>query len=120
MGLKLRYRPFITVSRSLTLAEPSNDPELLADAAVSLLDRVEKERAGAAARRPAGDGAAGGRLLISRRGEPRLHREDDQLGPIAGVQYHSLGGGQATALLLGYLLLTPVLAAWLIQRRDVA
>jgi DNA polymerase IV len=45
VGLKLRYRPFITVSRSLTLAEPSNDPEVLADAAVSLLDRVEKERA---------------------------------------------------------------------------
>ena len=31
-----------------------------------------------------------------------------------------LGGGQATALLLGYLLLTPVLAGWLITRRDVA
>ena len=45
MGLKLRYRPFITVSRSLTLTEPSNDTELLAEAAVSLLDRVEKERA---------------------------------------------------------------------------
>jgi DNA polymerase-4 len=45
VGLKLRYRPFITVSRSLTLSEPSNDPEVLADAAVSLLDRVEKERA---------------------------------------------------------------------------
>jgi DNA polymerase-4 len=44
VGLKLRYRPFITVSRSLTLPEPTNDPERLADAAVSLLDRVEKER----------------------------------------------------------------------------
>ena len=44
VGLKLRYRPFITVSRSLTLAEPSNDPEVLADAAVSLLERVEQER----------------------------------------------------------------------------
>ena len=32
----------------------------------------------------------------------------------------SLGGGQATLLLLGYLLLTPVLAAWLVNRRDVA
>jgi len=31
-----------------------------------------------------------------------------------------LGGGQASALLLGYLLLTPVLAGWLITRRDVA
>jgi DNA polymerase IV len=44
VGLKLRYRPFITISRSLTLPESSNDPEVLAAAAVSLLDRVEKER----------------------------------------------------------------------------
>jgi len=44
VGLKLRYRPFITVSRSLTLPEPTNDPGLLADAVVSLLDRVEHER----------------------------------------------------------------------------
>ena len=45
VGLKLRYRPFITITRSLTLPQPTNDPESLADAAVSLLDRVEKERA---------------------------------------------------------------------------
>ena len=44
VGLKLRYRPFITVSRSLTLPEATNDPERLAEAAVSLLDRVERER----------------------------------------------------------------------------
>jgi DNA polymerase-4 len=44
VGLKLRYRPFFTISRSLTLAEPSNDPEHLADQAVSLLDRVEHDR----------------------------------------------------------------------------
>ncbi len=44
VGLKLRYRPFITISRSLTLPEPTNDPDLLADAAVSLLDRVEHDR----------------------------------------------------------------------------
>ena len=44
VGLKLRYRPFITVSRSLTLPSATNDPEALADAAVSLLDRVEKDR----------------------------------------------------------------------------
>ncbi|MCW2764814.1 MAG: DNA-directed polymerase [Nocardioides sp.] len=45
VGIKVRFRPFITVSRSLTLPAPTNDPELLADAAVSLLDRVEKDRA---------------------------------------------------------------------------
>ena len=39
----MRYRPFITVSRSLTPA-PTNDPEALADAAVSLLDRIERDR----------------------------------------------------------------------------
>ncbi|MBB6627114.1 DNA polymerase IV [Nocardioides sp. KIGAM211] len=44
VGIKVRYRPFITVSRSLTLPEPSNDPEVLAAAAVSLLDRVERDR----------------------------------------------------------------------------
>ncbi len=44
VGLKLRYRPFITISRSLTLKESTNDPDRLAAAAVSLLDRVEKDR----------------------------------------------------------------------------
>jgi nucleotidyltransferase/DNA polymerase involved in DNA repair len=44
VGLKLRYKPFFTVSRSLTLIEPSNDPEVLAERAVSLLDRVERDR----------------------------------------------------------------------------
>ncbi|UMG93537.1 DNA polymerase IV [Nocardioides sp. TF02-7] len=45
VGLKLRYRPFTTISRSHKLAEPSSDPGLLADEAVALLDRVDKERA---------------------------------------------------------------------------
>jgi DNA polymerase-4 len=44
VGIKVRFRPFFTVSRSLTLPEPSNDPGVLADAAVSLLDRVEHDR----------------------------------------------------------------------------
>jgi DNA polymerase-4 len=44
VGLKLRYKPFFTVSRSLTLTAPTNDPELLAEQAVSLLDRVERDR----------------------------------------------------------------------------
>ena len=44
VGLKVRFRPFTTVSRSLTLPEPTNDPAVLADAAVSLLDRVERDR----------------------------------------------------------------------------
>jgi DNA polymerase-4 len=44
VGIKVRYRPFITVSRSLTLPAPTNDPSALADAAVSLLDRVEHDR----------------------------------------------------------------------------
>lgn len=45
VGLKLRYRPFTTITRSLTLPAASNDPELLGDAAVSLLERVEQDRA---------------------------------------------------------------------------
>jgi DNA polymerase-4 len=44
VGLKLRYKPFFTISRSLTLPQPTNDPEVLAEQAVSLLDRVEKDR----------------------------------------------------------------------------
>jgi DNA polymerase IV len=44
VGIKVRYRPFITVSRSLTLPAPTNDPEALAEAAVSLLDRIERDR----------------------------------------------------------------------------
>lgn len=44
VGLKLRYRPFSTVSRSHKLAEPTLDPALLADEAAALLDRVEHDR----------------------------------------------------------------------------
>ena len=44
VGLKVRFRPFTTVSRSLTLPEPTNDPAVLADAALSLLDRLERDR----------------------------------------------------------------------------
>jgi DNA polymerase-4 len=44
VGIKVRYRPFVTVSRSLTLPAPTSDPSVLADAAVSLLDRVEHDR----------------------------------------------------------------------------
>ena len=45
VGLKLRYRPFTTVTRSLTLPQATSDPAVLAEAAVSLLDRVEQDRA---------------------------------------------------------------------------
>ena len=44
VGLKIRYRPFFTLSRSLTLPEPSADGDVLAEAAASLLDRVERDR----------------------------------------------------------------------------
>ncbi|HEU4812215.1 MAG TPA: DNA polymerase IV [Nocardioides sp.] len=44
VGIKVRFRPFVTLTRSLTLPEQSSDPEVLADAAVSLLDRVEHDR----------------------------------------------------------------------------
>jgi len=42
VGLKVRFRPFVTVSRSLTLPNPTTDLAELADAAVSLLDRVDR------------------------------------------------------------------------------
>jgi DNA polymerase-4 len=44
VGLKVRFRPFTTLTRSLTLPSPTNDPAVLADAAVSLLDRVDHDR----------------------------------------------------------------------------
>ena len=44
VGIKVRFKPFFTVTRSLTLPAPTNDPAVLADAAVSLLDRVEQDR----------------------------------------------------------------------------
>lgn len=46
VGLKVRYRPFFTVSRSLTLPEPTHDPAILAEAAVSLLDRLDERDRG--------------------------------------------------------------------------
>jgi DNA polymerase-4 len=44
VGIKVRFKPFITLSRSLTLPEPTNDPDALAEAAVSLLGRLELDR----------------------------------------------------------------------------
>lgn len=44
VGLKVRYRPFSTVTRSLTLPEPTTELATLQDAAVGLLDRVERDR----------------------------------------------------------------------------
>lgn len=41
VGLKVRLRPFRTVSRSLTLVEPTTDATLLEEAAVSLLERLD-------------------------------------------------------------------------------
>ena len=41
VGLKVRFRPFVTFTRSLTLPGPTNDVAVLAEAAVSLLDRLD-------------------------------------------------------------------------------
>ncbi len=46
VGIKVRFRPFITVSRSLTLPAPSNDPSVLADAAASLLGKLDERDQG--------------------------------------------------------------------------
>lgn len=50
VGLKVRFAPFFTVSRSLTLPGPTNDPDVLAAAAVSLLDRLDERDRGRAVR----------------------------------------------------------------------
>jgi DNA polymerase IV len=44
VGIKVRYRPFVTVSRSLTLPAPTYDVAALSEAAVSLLERVQHDR----------------------------------------------------------------------------
>lgn len=45
VGVKIRYVPFTTRQRSLTLPEPSGDADVLASAAVSLLGRFDRTRA---------------------------------------------------------------------------
>jgi len=42
--LKLRYRPFFTLTRSHKLPAPTSDADRIAAEAVALLDRVEKDR----------------------------------------------------------------------------
>jgi DNA polymerase-4 len=44
VGLKIRFAPFETRSRSLTLPAPTYDEKLIADAAVTLLSRVDATR----------------------------------------------------------------------------
>ncbi|WP_193606512.1 DNA polymerase IV [Nocardioides lijunqiniae] len=44
VGIKVRFKPFFTVTRSLTLPAPTNDPDALAAAAVELLGRVDQDR----------------------------------------------------------------------------
>ncbi|GAA1140327.1 DNA polymerase IV [Nocardioides aquiterrae] len=46
VGLKVRFVPFVTVSRSLTLPEPTYDLAVLEAAAVSLLDRLDERDRG--------------------------------------------------------------------------
>ena len=42
--LKVRFAPFFTVNRSRKLAEPTFDPDVIADAALELLRRLEDDR----------------------------------------------------------------------------
>jgi DNA polymerase-4 len=44
VGLKLRYRPFTTISRSHKLGAPTADPDVLVTEVVALLDRVDQDR----------------------------------------------------------------------------
>ena len=44
VGLKIRFKPFDTMTRIHKIDAPTNDPEVLADEAVALLDRIEKRR----------------------------------------------------------------------------
>ena len=44
VGMKLRYAPFETRTRSLTLLAPTSDPDVLTDAALELLGRFDHSR----------------------------------------------------------------------------
>ena len=44
VGLKIRFKPFDTMTRIHKIDTPTNDPEVLADEAVALLDRIEKRK----------------------------------------------------------------------------
>jgi DNA polymerase-4 len=44
VGIKVRFAPFFTTTRSLTLPEPTDDPDVVASAAAELLTRVELGR----------------------------------------------------------------------------
>jgi DNA polymerase-4 len=44
IGIKVRFAPFFTTTRSLTLPEPTGDPDVVAAAAAELLTRVEPGR----------------------------------------------------------------------------
>ncbi|HJP78457.1 MAG TPA: DNA polymerase IV [Pseudonocardiaceae bacterium] len=44
IGIKVRFAPFFTTTRSLTLPEPTGDPDVVAAAAAELLTRVELGR----------------------------------------------------------------------------
>jgi len=45
VGIKVRYAPFFTTSRSLTLPEPTTDADVIGEAAVELLQRLDDDRA---------------------------------------------------------------------------
>ncbi len=45
VGVKIRYRPFATRQRSLTLAAPTSDPAMLRAAVARLLERFDQTRA---------------------------------------------------------------------------
>jgi DNA polymerase-4 len=44
VGVKVRYVPFETRQRSLTLSEPTSDEQVIADAAVELVSRLDHSR----------------------------------------------------------------------------
>ncbi len=44
VGVKVRFKPFVTLTRSATLAAPTHDADTIASAAVQLLDSLEDDR----------------------------------------------------------------------------
>jgi DNA polymerase-4 len=44
VGLKVRFKPFVTITRSATLSGPTQDVEVIAAAAVAMLDEIGDDR----------------------------------------------------------------------------
>ena len=83
VGVKIRFRPFITRQRSLTLPSPSSDPAVITEAVADLLGALRAVPPGASGRGQRHAAAPGGGL--AERGLGRRFGRQQGLGSSQGV-----------------------------------